>query len=71
MIEYTLKNVKEYGEWDEIHVFFNTQNRSVEIPVMTKGLQIIANASKSGLTSLGEVGNELSIEPLSTTIIVK
>ena len=71
VIEYTLKNVKEYGEWDEIHVFFNTQNRSVEIPVMTKGLQIIANASKSGLTSLGEVGNELSIEPLSTTIIVK
>ena len=71
VIEYTLKNVKEYGEWDEIHVFFNTQNRSVEIPVMTKGLQIIVNASKSGLTSLGEVGNELSIEPLSTTIIVK
>lgn len=71
VIEYTLKNVKDYGPWDEIHVFFNIQNRKVELPIVTKGFYMIANLSKSGIEPFAEVGNELIIEPLSTTIIVK
>ena len=71
VIEYTLKNVKNYGCWDEVHLYFNTQNREVTIPVMTEGFQLIANKNRSGIEPLGEVGNELVIDPLSTTIIVR
>lgn len=71
VIEYTLKNVKNYGCWDEIHVYFNTQNREVTIPIMTKGFQLIATAQQSGIETISEVGNELVIASLSTTIIVR
>ncbi|HAX73108.1 MAG TPA: type I pullulanase [Firmicutes bacterium] len=71
VIEYSLKNVKEYGDWDEIRVFFNTQNKSFEIPVMAKGFNLIAHDEASGIEPIGTVENVIPIKPLSTTIVVK
>lgn len=71
VIEYTLKNVKEYGEWDEIHVFFNTQNHEVNIPIVTNDFSLIANENQSGTESLMKVDGELTMAPLCTMILVK
>ena len=71
MIEYTLKNVKEYGCWDEIHIFFNTQNREVNIPIMTNGFVLIADESRSGVEPIRLIEGEVIIPPLSTIILVK
>ena len=71
VIEYTLKNVKEYGCWDEIHIFFNTQNREVNIPIMANGFVLIADEYRSGIEPIQVVEGELIIPPLCTMILVR
>ncbi|MDE5977388.1 MAG: type I pullulanase [Turicibacter sp.] len=71
VIEYTLKNVKEYGAWDEIHIFFNTQNYEVNIPIVMNDFTLIADDQESGTESIREVEGELKMPPISTIILVK
>ncbi|MEE0881681.1 MAG: type I pullulanase, partial [Turicibacter sp.] len=71
VIEYTLKNVKEYGCWDEIHIFFNTQNREVNIPIMVNGFVLIADEYRSGIEPIRVIEGELIIPPLCTMILVR
>ena len=71
VIEYTLKNVKEYGCWDEIHIFFNTQNREVNIPIMANGFVLIADEYRSGIEPIRVIEGELIIPPLCTMILVR
>ncbi len=71
VIEYTLKNVKDYGCWDEIHIFFNTQNREVNIPIVTNDFILIADEHQSGTEGIKSIEGELKMAPLSTIILVK
>ena len=71
VIEYTLKNVKEYGCWDEIHIFFNTQNREVNIPIMPNSFILIADEYRSGIEKIRVIEGEFSIPPLCTMILVR
>ncbi|MCL1948892.1 MAG: type I pullulanase [Turicibacter sp.] len=71
VIEYTLKNVKNYGPYNEIRIFFNTQNQAYSLPIIEEGFYVIADAFCSGGKCIKAVGRELFLAPLSTTIIVK
>ncbi len=71
VIEYNLRNVKAYGDYSEIRIYFNTQNQCFDIPVMAKGFYQIADEIKADLNLDQVVGTSLTLTPLSTTIIVK
>ena len=74
VIEYALKNVKAYGPYDEIRLFFNLKEQSFSLSTSLKGFHVIANEKKSGCTPLKTFLNEKSelvLAPLSTTIMVK
>jgi len=71
VIEYSLKNVKNYGPYNEIRIFFNTQNQAYSLPIIEDGFYVIADAFCSGGKCIKAVSRELFLAPLSTTIIVK
>ena len=59
------------GSWDEIHIFFNTQNREVNIPIVTNDFILIADEHQSGTEGIKSIEGELKMAPLSTIILVK
>jgi len=71
VIEYSLKNVKNYGPYNEIRIFFNTQNQAYSLPIIEDGFYVIADAFCSGGKCIKAVSRELFLAPLSTTIMVK
>jgi len=71
VIEYTLKDVKEYGPYGEIRLFFNIKNQAISLPILEAGFYVLADGFRSGMTPLKEVEGEIVLEPLSTTLIVK
>ncbi|MCL2560351.1 MAG: type I pullulanase [Turicibacter sp.] len=70
-IEYVLKDVAAYGPYEEVRVFFNLKDYPLIIEESFEGFSVIADAERSGIAPLRELGDELTLEPLSTTIIVK
>jgi len=70
-IEYALKDVEAYGPYTEIRVFFNLKEYPLIIEESFEGFHVIADADASGLISLRELTNEITLEPLTATVIVK
>ena len=56
---------------DEIRVFFNLGTKQYNIADDFNGFDVIANETTAGLTALKSLTSELTLAPLSTTIIVK
>ena len=71
IIECSLRNVKQYGEYDEIKIFFNVKNQAFEIPVVLKGFYTLADDEVVHLTKPPRVESPPMIQPLSTLILVK
>ena len=71
MIEYNLRDVKDYGCWNDIRVFFNTQNHEVNIPIITSDFTLIADENQSGIKPIKVLTGDLKIAPLSVMILVK
>jgi pullulanase len=71
VIEYNLRNVKDYGCWNDIRVFFNTQNYEVNIPIITSDFTLIADENQSGITPIKLLTGDLKMPPLSVMILVK
>jgi len=70
-IEYALTAVKAYGNYDEIRVFFNLTTEKLTITKPLTGFCVIANEQESGLAPLKRLTNQITLAPLSTTVIVK
>ena len=71
VIEYNLRNVGTYGEWDEIKVLFNLKNHEIELPIITKGFYKIADEQIANLELEILVDKTIIIPPLCTVILVK
>ena len=72
IIEYSLKNVKLYGSYNEIKIFFNLKENFISFPSSLKGFELIADETRSGLKPLKSItDDELLLAPLSTFIVVK
>lgn len=71
VIEYNLRDVKDYGCWNDIRVFFNTQNHEVNIPIITSDFTLIADENQSGIKPIKVLTGDLKIAPLSVMILVK
>jgi len=71
VVEYALKNVEAYGPYSEIRVFFNMKEEAVVFSRSFEGFYLIADENNSGLVPLSQLTDQLSLAPLSTTVIVK
>ena len=70
VVEYSLNNVEDYGPYTDITVFFNMKE-AVTLSRPLEGFCVIADENSSGLAPLNYLTNEISLPPLSTTVIVK
>ena len=71
VVEYALKNVGAYGPYSDICIFFNMKEESVVFSRDFEGFHVIADEDSSGLVPLQHLTDEISLAPLSTTVIVK
>nr|WP_275411187.1 type I pullulanase [Bacillus sp. B15-48] len=73
MIGYMLSNVREYGEWDKIIVYFNptATERMVELPEESKWTVLANHKQASALPVDCFLGQKAKIMPCSLLIVVK
>ena len=71
VIEYRLKDVRGFGPWSEIRVYFNLANEEIVINEDFTGFSVIADCAGSGIFKRYKVPKELILPEISTKIIVK
>jgi len=71
ILEYALKDVGKFGEWEEIRIFFNLKHEPAIISDLCDDWNVIADENYSGTRQLYTVNCDLMVAPLSTVVIVK